>query len=139
MTTWMVALLLALQAHFAISYIVALDRANLEGWLPQLISWAFPWGQGDRGFLNPTGSTEAMALGFFIAAGSTLLSLAGVLSVLGIWLPREWWRPLAAAAAAVSLILLLGFFEPHKIVPILFNAGVLAALLTKWTPIAELA
>ena len=139
MSTWLVVAVLVLQTHFAISYIVPIDRANLDGWLPTLISWVFPWGQGDRGVLNASGSSEGFAVGFFIAAASTALSLGAILSVFGVVVPHSWWRPLVIGGAAVSLVLLLSFFEPHKILPIVFEAGLVIALVTRWAPLAEAA
>ncbi|HEU5286905.1 MAG TPA: hypothetical protein VFV20_00740 [Candidatus Limnocylindria bacterium] len=139
MWTWLVVGLLVLQAHFAISYIVPIDRANLDGWLPSLISWVFPWGQGDRGLLNASGSSEGFALGFFIAAAATLLSLGAILAVFGLVVPHDWWKALTIAGAVVSIVLLLGFFEPHKVVPIAFEAAVIVAIVTRWAPLTEAA
>lgn len=139
MLTWLVVAMLVLQTHFAISYIVPIDRANLTGWLPLLISWVFPWGQGDRGLLNASGSSEGFALGFFIAAAATLLSVGAILAVFGVIVPHDWWKALSIAGAVVSLVLLLGFFEPHKIAPIVFETAVIAAIAMRWAPLTEAA
>jgi hypothetical protein len=139
MWTWLVVGLLVLQTHFAISYIVPIDRANLDGWLQVLISWVFPWGQGDRGLLNASGSSEGFALGFFIAATATLLSVAALLAVFGLVVPHDWWKALTIGGAVVSLVLLVGFFEPHKVLPIVFEAAVIVAIVTRWARLTEAA
>jgi len=47
----------------------------------------------------------------------------------------DWWRALAIASAAVSLLLVVIFGHPCLIVGLLIDAAVLVTLLfTKWSP-----
>ncbi len=48
MAKWLFATLLVLQAHFAASYLVPLDR-EAQGAFGGLLRWAWPWSEGDSG------------------------------------------------------------------------------------------
>jgi hypothetical protein len=48
---WLFAALLVLQAHFAASYLVPLDR-QAQGEFGGLLRWAWPWSIGDGGLLG---------------------------------------------------------------------------------------
>jgi hypothetical protein len=65
------------------------------------------------------------ALGF-VAAG---------LALFDVLVPFDWWRILAIASAAVSLLLVLIFWNMYLIVGLLIDTAVLfTLLLTKWSP-----
>jgi hypothetical protein len=59
------------------------------------------------------------AMIFFVAAGFGLL---------GIVVPRDWWRGLAIAGAVVELPVLVLFFHPLYVPATLINAGIIVAL-----------
>jgi hypothetical protein len=48
------------------------------------------------------------------------------LAVLWIWVPTSWWRVCAAIGSSLLVVLMVGFFGPTKILPIL------AALAVIW-------
>ena len=51
MSKWLLAVLLVLQAHFAASYLVPLDRGT-QGEFGGLLRWVWPWAIGDGGLLG---------------------------------------------------------------------------------------
>lgn len=57
------------------------------------------------------------------------------LAILGIWVPFAWWRILAIGGAVMSLLLMLMFFGPTKLLPIAGDLVVLWAALTNWAPL----
>jgi hypothetical protein len=118
MSRWIVVAALALQAHFAVSYLVPLDAAA-QRTFGGLLRWAWPWSIGDGGPLGRMTAEGFPLAGFFIAvtAGSALVIAA--LGLARVWVPFEWWRPLASAGAALSLLLMVLFFAPTKLLPIL--------------------
>lgn len=124
---WIGVGLLLLLAHFAASYVVPLDAEGRRAFLG-LLRWAWPWADGDHGLLGTTVAGGALpAGGFFIAAIAAACSLLAALAVGGLWVPFAWWRPLAAAGAAASLVLMAGFFGPTKVLPIAADLLVLWA------------
>ena len=129
---WLVVALLALQAHFAASYLVPLDAAA-QRTFGGLLRWAWPWSIGDSGPLGRMTAEGFPLAGFFIAvtAGGALLLAA--LAVARLWVPFGWWRPLGAAGAGLSLLLMLLFFGPTKLIPIVTAAMILAIAFGLWT------
>ena len=130
MFTWLMAVLLALQAHFAASYLVPLD-APAQRTFGGLLRWAWPWAEGDHGLLG-TLTPGAMPLAaFFIAVTAGALEVVALLALFG-WLgvPHSWWRPLALVGALGSFVVLAGFFGPTKLLP-MATAGLVAWLA--WT------
>ena len=70
-----------------------------------------------------------------LAVIATLGFVAAGLALLGILVPFDWWRILAIASAAVSLLLVLIFWDMYLIVGLLIDCAVLVTLLlTKWSP-----
>ncbi len=68
MLKWLFAALLVLQAHFAASYLVPLDR-EAQGEFGGLLRWAWPWSDGDSGPLGQVMAYSGFPLsGFFLAA-----------------------------------------------------------------------
>lgn len=128
MSKWIWVFILAIQAHFAASYLVPLWERDQHGLLP----WVWPWGVGDRGLLGEIALNQMPLAGFFIAMAAAVLSGLAILAVLGIWVPHGWWRQLAIGSAALELILMVGFLGPNKLLPIVFNLGLLIVLWKTW-------
>lgn len=68
-----------------------------------------------------------------------LLGLVGFvpagLAFLGVWVPREWWRPLAVGSALVSIAIILVFWPPSlgpMLNALVANVGILAILWLHW-------
>jgi hypothetical protein len=122
MAKWLFAALLVLQAHFAASYLVPLDR-EAQATFGGLLRWAWPWSIGDGGLLGRIpASGEFPVSGFFLAA----------LAVMGWWVPFGWWRVLAIGGAILSLILMVSFFGATKLLPMALDLVVLWAAITNW-------
>lgn len=54
---------------------------------------------------------------------------------MGIWLPHDWWRSLAIVGTGLELALMIGFFGPTKLLPIVLDLAVLATILSNWLPV----
>jgi hypothetical protein len=54
------------------------------------------------------------------------------LAVLGLWVPFGWWPSLTIAGAAASLVLLVLFPGPTKLIPMAFDLAVFWAALSHW-------
>lgn len=135
MLRWLFVALLALQAHFAASYLVPLDE-QAQKTFRGLLKWAWPWSIGDGGpFGRLTGTTIPLP-GFFIAVTSGGLLILAALAVFRIWLPFGSWRALAGAGAVLSLILMMLFFGLTKLLPMATALVILAAALDYWSPVA---
>ncbi len=133
MSKWLWAFILLIQAHFAASYLVPLEVKD-QGALGGLLRWVWPWGVGDKGFLGQIAPNQMPIVGFWIAMAAGGLSILAILAVLGIWVPHTWWRGLAIGGAALELILMIGFFGPTKLLPIVFDLAVLIIVWTDWAP-----
>ena len=127
---WLFAALLVLQAHFAASYLVPLDR-EAQTTFGGLLRWAWPWSIGDGGLLGriPT-SGEYPVLGVWIAGGAALMFILAALAVMGWWVPFVWWRVLAMGGAILSLLLMVGFFGATKVVPMALDLVVVWFAIT---------
>jgi len=134
MSKWLFAALLVLQAHFAASYLVPLDRES-QGAFGGLLRWAWPWSGGDSGPLGQVTVSSGFPLsGFFLAVTAAGLFFLAALAVVGIWVPFGWWRILAAGGAILSLLLMVAFFGPTKLLPMALDLVVLWAAITDWLP-----
>jgi hypothetical protein len=136
MIRWLVVVLLALQAHFAVSYLVPLD-AEAQRTFGGLLRWAWPWSIGDGGPLGRMTADGFPLPGFFIAvtAGGALILAA--LAVARVWVPFGWWRVLAPAGAGLSLVLMALFFGPTKVLPIVTALAILSLGFGFWPAIVE--
>jgi hypothetical protein len=131
---WLFAALLVLQAHFAASYLVPLDR-EAQGTFGGLLRWAWPWSGGDSGPLGQVTVSSGFPLsGFFLAVTAAGLFFLAVLAVVGIWVPFGWWRVLAMGGAILSLLLMTAFFGATKVLPMALDLLVLWAAITNWLP-----
>src|SRR5215218_1614829 len=114
---WLLAALLILQAHFAASYLVLLDR-EAQGAFGGLLRWAWPWSGGDCGPLGQVTVSSGFPLsGFLLAVTAAGLFFLAALAVVGIWVPFSWWRVLAVGGAILSLLLMAAFFGATKLLP----------------------
>jgi hypothetical protein len=125
MSSWLLVVLLGLQAHFAASYLVPLDTQG-QGAFAGLLRWFWPWAYGDRGPLGQITSGPGFPIaGFLLAATTFLFFLLGALAAAGIWVPSTWWRALATIGALLLLCLMALFFGPTKMIPIAFALATL--------------
>ncbi|WP_171908144.1 hypothetical protein [Natrialba sp. SSL1] len=134
MTTakWLFSVVLLLQAHFAASYLVPLDREAQQEF-GGLLRWVWPWSDGDSGLFGQLAvSADLPLLGLFLALTAATLSFCAALAVLEFWLPFSWWRLLAGSGAILSLVLMAGFFDATKLLPIALSAVVLWAVMADW-------
>ena len=129
---WLFAALLVLQAHFAASYLVPLDR-EAQRTFGGLLRWAWPWSDGDSGPLGQVTVSSGFPLsGFFLAVTAAGLFFLAALAVVGIWVPFDWWRVLAIGGAILSLLLMALFFGPTKLLPMALDLVVVWAAITNW-------
>src|SRR5215216_7830003 len=132
MWKWLFAALLVLQARFAASYLVPLDR-EAQGAFGGLLIWAWPWSDGDSGPLGQVTAYSGFPLsGFFLAVTAAGLFFLAALAAVGIWVPFGWWRVLAVGGAILSLLLMVGFFGATKLLPMALDLVVLWAAITNW-------
>jgi hypothetical protein len=126
---WLLAALLVLQAHFAASYLVPLDR-EAQATFGGLLRWAWPWSIGDGGLLGRIpASGEYPVSGVWLGGGAALLFILAALAVVG-WVPFGWWRVLASVGAILSLLLMVGFFGATKLPPMALDLLVLWLAVT---------
>jgi hypothetical protein len=136
MNKWLFATLLALQAHFAASYLVPLDeRAQRE--FGGLLKWAWPWAVGDHGPFGRMWLTAIPLPGLLLAVTAATLLILAALAVVRIWVPFGWWRGLAGAGAVLSLLLMVSFPGFTKLLPIVTALIILGAALNYWVPLAQ--
>ena len=128
--------LLAIQAHFAASYVVPLDE-QAQRTFGGLLRWAWPWAIGDGGPLGHMTSSGFPISGFFIAVTTAGVLILAALALMRIWIPFEWWRALALSGAVLSLLLMALFFGATKLLPIATALVILAAALDLWSPIVS--
>jgi hypothetical protein len=122
MLKWLFAALLVLQAHFAASYLVPLDREAQEEF------------GGLLGRIPASGEYPVSEI-FLAGSAAVVFFLAG-LAVAGIWVPFGWWRMLAMGGAILLLLLMAAFFGPTKLLPMALDLVVLWAAITNWLPAA---
>lgn len=127
---WFFSALLVLQAHFAASYLVPLDRQAQQEF-GGLLRWVWPWSGGDSGLLGQVTVASGVPLsGIFLAGTAALLFFLAALAVVGIWVPFRWWRVLAGGGAILSFVLMAGFFGVTKVLPMVLDLVVLWAAIT---------
>ena len=101
--------------------------AGIATFYPGLGSWLL----ARLGFSESTTRTTAILLSVIATLGFVATGLA----LFGILVPFDWWRTLAIGSAAVSLLLIVIFWDPYLIVGLLIDGAVLVTLLfTKWSP-----
>lgn len=131
MSKWLLVVILGLQAHFAVSYLVPLDERSQREF-GGLLRWFWPWADGDGGPLGRMTVEAGFPLpGFFLAMAAACLFIAAALAVAGWWVPVAWWRPLAVVGAVLLLALMALFLSPTKLIPIAFALATLYVVLTR--------
>jgi hypothetical protein len=94
MQKWFVVAALALQAHFAVSYLVPLDERSQREF-GGLLRWFWPWAYGNGGPLGQITQTDGFPTSrFFLAVTAGGLLMLAALAVAGLWVPASWSRPL---------------------------------------------
>lgn len=92
----------------------------------------------DRSWLLPQlnlGGSAVQWIGIILVGLSTVGFVLAGMGVLGVAGLAGLWRPLVAASAAVSLLLLILFWHPWLPVGVLIDVGILASLLLfNWPP-----
>jgi len=131
MQKWFVVIVLGALTHFGASYLVPLAEKD-QGLFGGLLRWVWPWGVGDSGLLGKVNPSALPGGGLFLALAATVLSAMALLAVLGIWVPAGWSRALAIGGALLVVVLMIGFFGPTKVLPILVALGVIAAVTFGW-------
>jgi hypothetical protein len=132
MSKWLFAALLILQAHFAASYLVPLDR-EAQGTFGGLLRWAWPWSIGDGGLLGRIpASGDYPISGVFLGGTAAVAFFVAAMAVVGIWVPFGWWRVLAMGGAILSLLLMARFFGATKLLPMALDLIVLWAAIADW-------
>src|SRR5918997_6129852 len=129
---WLFAALLILQAHFAASYLVPLDR-GAQGEFGGLLGWAWPWAIGDGGLLGRIpASGDYPVSGIFLAGSAVAVFFLAALAVVEIWAPFGWWRVLATGGAILSLLLLAAFFGATKPLPMALDPSRCVGRHNQW-------
>lgn len=106
---------------------------------PSWLSW-FPVNLGQSWLFKSIGMPKPFIgtlLGiFWIIAGTCLVAAA--LSLFGVIVPTNLWRPIAAIGAIISLVLFVFYFHPFYAIGIAADIAILIVLLwAKW-PTPEL-
>ena len=131
MIRWLLVALIALQAHFTVSYLVPLDAAA-QRTFGGLLRWLWPWAVGDAGPLGRMRAEGFPVSAFFVAVTAGAALILAALALARVWIPFDWWRALAGTGAALSLLVLAMFPGPTKILPMLTAGAILAAALGFW-------
>ena len=127
---WLLAGLLIAHGAVHILYLVPQPAATSGG-----VTWPFDvvraWPVSSAGLDPGLARVVATALVAGVVIG---FALAG-LSTLGLILPAGWWPALVSVSAALSLLLLVLFFDPQLLAGIALDLVLLwLALLTTWRP-----
>ncbi len=92
-------------------------------------------GSFDTDSPSPASGPGPNLLGIALGGATAIVSVLAALGVLDIWLSPTPWRGLAVAGAVLSLVLMIGFLGPTKLLPIALNLAVVAAIWTGWAPV----
>ena len=101
-------------------------------WWPTGLGQSWIWSS-----LGMEGSFLARMGGLlWLAAGAALI--AAGLALLGVLVPAGWWRGLALAGAALSLLMLAIYLHPFYAVGILSSVLVLISLLSRFELLSKI-
>ena len=107
---------------------------------PAFVSW-WPVNMGRSWLFTWLGLDKTLVIcrigGLFWLAGGIVLVAAG-LGALGFVVPTSWWRDLAVAGGALSLLMLAIYLHPLLIIGTASSVAVLMALLWAKSPLASL-
>src|SRR5688500_12191208 len=117
MTKWGLVALLALEAHFAASYLVPLDEGSKQEFGGSL-RWLWPWAYGDSGAAGSLVEGQDLPLaGLLLAQAAAVTFVLSAMAAAGLWVPTGWSRWLASSGALALLVLMALFFGPTKLLP----------------------
>lgn len=96
--------------------------------LVHLAVWAMPKPKDQRAPFDPAtswlfGEQRTLALTMALTATAVLVA-AG----LGLWVYADWWRPVAVTGLAISLVLMVLYFNPWLLFIEGVNAGLIAGI-----------
>jgi len=103
---------------------------------PSWVAW-WPTALGQSWLLSRLGLEKSFlgTLAGVLWLASAAAMIAAALGLLGIVVPTLWWRPLAAAGALSSLLLLVLYAHPLYGLGIAADLAILVVLLwAKWPP-----
>ena len=107
---------------------------------PAFVSW-WPVDMGRSWLFSWLGLEKNLAVyrigGLLWLVGGIALVAAG-LGILGFIVPMGWWRELAVAGGAISLVMLAIYLHPLMIIGTASSVAVLVALLWAKSPLASL-
>jgi hypothetical protein len=131
MSKWVVVMFLGMQAHFAASYLVPLDK-QAQGEFGGLLRWFWPWSYGDGGPLGQIAvGQDVPTTGLVLALTAATLLGPATLAAAGVWVPPTWCPILAASGAVVLVCLMSLFLGPTKLIPMAFALGTLYVFVTR--------
>ena len=131
MSRWTLVVFLGLQAHFAASYLVPLDR-QAQSEFGGLLRWFWPWSYGDGGPIGQIAMGQDLpSTGLFLALTAAVLFGLAALAAAGLWVQPSWCPALAASGAVLLACLMALFLGPTKLIPIAFALGTLYAVTVK--------
>jgi hypothetical protein len=130
---WRIVIALLLLVHGLISGAIgfgsfgstsAVGLAN-----PSWLSW-WPTKMGQSWLLTTLGMENRIVFGFIglLWLVAMICFVAAGFGLLGIVVPREWWRGLAIAGALVELPVLVLLFHPLYVPATFIDAGIIVAL-----------
>jgi hypothetical protein len=132
-----VTVLLIVAWHFPTTFFVPAPAPNEHGWI------AWPFGQlstpafgGLPGAIAPsTPTTSGMPTLALACAGiASLAFLLAILSLWGLLVPAEWWRPAALVGSLASIVLFGIYLSPWAVIPLGVDLVVLwGVLIQGWT------
>ena len=95
---WLFSALLLLQAHFAATHLVPLER-QAQREFGGLLKWVWPWSGGDSGTIGQvTVASGSPLTGNVFAISAASLFFLAALAVVDIWIPFRLWRVLEGEA-----------------------------------------
>ena len=121
---WLLVTLLVVEAHFGASYLVPL-KVEDQGLFAGLLRWVWPWGVGDRGFLGAVTEAGFPFAGFLFAIAAAGAFAVAALAALGWLVPQSWWKAATVVGVAASLVLVAGFLNVTKVLPISIGLALL--------------
>jgi hypothetical protein len=130
---WRIVIALLLLVHGLISGAQSFGRfgstASVGLANPSWLSW-WPTKMGQSWLLPTLGMENRVVFGFIglLWLVAMICFVAAGLGLLGIVVPRDWWRGLAITGAVVELLVLVLFFHPLYLPVTFINAGIIVAL-----------
>jgi len=98
-------------------------------------SWLKGWSSHSWLLTGLLGDTAARIISVALFLAALVGAIGTALALLGWGVPHEWWRTLAVASAAISLVAILFywnaliFFFPHRVGSISVDIAILVCLL----------